>query len=138
MLPTRRGQVPKLFPGVHPGPGRGRWLANRYSRPWDGSSACRRSGRKSRSPMVSNVVSFASVRIRLASFGQRPARRSRTVAILAERLGGDLESVLGSHPREFESRILRQLDLCRHRRPRRAPGAACENNSGAYSRLLVK
>ena len=63
--------------------------------------------------VVSNVVSFAWVRGRPpgpTSYGQA---RSRTGVNPGERWSALLESALGATPREFESRILRSLDLRR-------------------------
>ena len=63
--------------------------------------------------LVSDVVSFAWVRGRPpgpTSYGQA---RSRTGVNPGERWSALLESALGATPREFESRILRSLDLRR-------------------------
>ncbi|WP_153040557.1 hypothetical protein [Actinoplanes sp. TFC3] len=58
---------------------------------------------------VSVSVSFNAVWDRSPGIQLFRLRSSWTMAIDRERRLADLESVLGSHPHEFESRILRQL-----------------------------
>ena len=60
--------------------------------------------------MVSVLVSFTSVRRRSQHRSAPTSTPERTTLDAPERSCSDLESVLGSRPRGFESRILRQLE----------------------------
>ncbi len=62
------------------------------------------------SPVVSVLVSVATVRDRLPAFAQPARRRRWAPANGPQRDCAELESGLGASPHEFESRILRRCD----------------------------